>query len=64
MRVRHSGTNLIPVYSGIEAGEEIVEPFSQSLSPLWELARPGDISREGECERLEGVEKDFGEESH
>lgn len=45
------------MYSGIEAGEEIVEPFSQSFSPLWALIRLGDINREGECERLEGVQK-------
>lgn len=43
------------MYSGIEAEEEIVEPFSQSFSPFWALIRLGDISREGECERLEEV---------
>lgn len=38
----------------MEAGEEIVDPFSQSFSPFWALLRPGDISRdrEGECDRL------------
>ena len=46
-----------PVYSGIEAGEEIVDPFSQSFSPFWPLSRLGDISREGECERLEEENK-------
>lgn len=44
----------IPVYSGTEAGEEMVEPFSQSFSPFWPLIRLGDMNREGECERLEG----------
>lgn len=39
----------------MEAGEEMVDPFSQSFSPFWALLRPGDISRdrEGECDRLE-----------
>lgn len=45
------------MYSGTEAGEEIVEPFSQSFSPFWPLIRLGDINREGECERLESVQK-------
>lgn len=51
------------MYSGIEAGEEIVEPFSQSFSPFWVLLLPGDISREGECERLQEGKEKFNEES-
>lgn len=41
----------------MEAGEEMVEPFSQSFSPFCALIRPGDISRDraGECERLKRV---------
>ena len=52
------GTYDWPVYSGIEAGEEMVEPFSQSLSPFIVIDRPGDMCRAGECERLEEVTKD------
>lgn len=48
----------LPVYSGMEA-DEIVEPFSQSFSPLWPLIRLGDMNREGECERLGGVKKGY-----
>ena len=40
------------MYSGIEAGEEMVEPFSQSLSPFWELTLPGELRLAGEWERL------------
>lgn len=35
--------------------DEIVEPFSQS----WPLIRLGDMNREGECERLGGVNKGY-----
>lgn len=52
------------MYSGIEAGEEMVEPFSQSLSPLRAIDRPGDLCRDGECERLEASKKHFQEKGH
>ena len=46
---RHaSSCNTVPVYSGMEAGEEMVDAFSQSLSPFCMAWRPGDISLDGE----------------
>lgn len=43
----------VPVYSGMDAGEERVDAFSQSLSPFCVALRPGDISLDGEWERLQ-----------
>lgn len=38
----------VPVYSGMEAGEERVDAFSQSLSPFCVGTRPGDIILDGD----------------